>query len=258
MASQDLLVEAVCCSADDCVEAEAGGADRIELCGELVVGGLTPSLGTLIEARAATQLPILQMIRPRAGGFCYSAREFDTMRRDAKLALAYGAEGIVFGVLRSSGEVDVDRCRELVAITRAATLTDGRPREAVFHRAFDVVPEPFAALEALIALGVTRILTSGRQPTALAGAPLIRDLAARADGRIEILPGGGIRDTNVLDLVRETGLRHVHLAPFVPHADTSGQANPSLSFSGLNIPAEGTYPFSDREALRRVKTALST
>jgi copper homeostasis protein len=246
------LVEAVSCSADDCVEAEAGGADRIELCGELVVGGLTPSLGTLIEARAATILPIVQMIRPRAGGFCYSAHEFQTMRRDAELALAHGADGIVFGILRASGEVDVERCRELVALAHA------RGAQTVFHRAFDVVPEPFSALETLIDLGVTRILTSGRQPTALAGAGLIRALAARAGRRIEILPGGGVRDTNVAELVHATGLRHVHLAPFVSRPDTSGQANQALSFSGLSAPPEGTYPLSDREALRRVRAALAT
>src|SRR6266545_4567395 len=161
----DLVVEAVCCSADDCVEADAGGADRIELCGELVVGGLTPSLGTLIEALASTRVPIVQMIRPRAGGFCYSAREFATMRRDAELALAHGADGLVFGVLQESGEIDVPRCAELVALAHSGGGEGGGGRQTVFHRAFDVVPEPFAALEALIALDVTRILTSGRQPT---------------------------------------------------------------------------------------------
>jgi copper homeostasis protein len=245
----DLVVEAVCCSADDCVEADAGGADRIELCGELVVGGLTPSLGTLIEARASTRLPIVQMIRPRAGGFCYTAREFATMRRDAELALAHGADGLVFGVLQESGEVDVERCAGIVAMARAAG------RQTVFHRAFDVVPEPFAALEALIELGVTRILTSGRQPTAVAGAPLIRQLVERAGGRIEILPGGGVREGNVAELLRTTGVRAVHLAPFTPRRDASGHANPALSFSGLQIPAEGTYPVSDREAFGRVRAA---
>src|SRR5262249_57279827 len=130
-------------------------------------------------------------IGPRAGGFCYSAGEFAAMRRDAEVAMSHGAEGLVFGVLRERGEVDVERCAALVAVARAAG------REAVFHRAFDVVPDPVSALETLIALGVTRILTSGREPTALAGARLIRQLVERAAGRIEILPGGGIREANV-------------------------------------------------------------
>jgi copper homeostasis protein len=246
---RDLVLEAVCCSADDCAEAEAGGANRVELCSAMVLGGLTPSLGTLDEARARTRLPMVVMIRPRAGGFCYSAGEFATMRRDAEVAMSHGAEGVVFGVLREGGGVDVERCAALVAVARAAG------REAVFHRAFDVVPDPFAALETLIALGVTRILTSGREPTALAGAGLIRQLVERAAGRIDILPGGGIREANVAAVLRETGLRAVHLAPFVVRADDSGRANPTLAFGGREIPAEGTYPLADAEGLRRVRMA---
>jgi copper homeostasis protein len=200
----ELLVEAVCCTVDECLEAEANGADRIELCTALVVGGLTPSLGTLIEARAATRLPIVSMVRAREGGFCYSARELATMRRDAELALSHGANGIVFGILRADGSVDAARCRELVAIAGRA--------ETVFHRAFDDVSDPFAALETLISLGFTRILTSGGQPTAVAGAPLLRRLADRAAGRIEILPGGGVRAANVAELLRVSGLSAVHLS----------------------------------------------
>jgi copper homeostasis protein len=213
VAMPDLLVEAVCCTVDECLEAEANGADRIELCSALVVGGLTPSLGTLIEARAATRLPIVAMVRPREGGFCYSGRELATMRRDAELAVAHGADGIVFGILRSDGTVDSEHCAELVAIARtAAPRAGGRTVQTVFHRAFDEVPDPFAALETLIGLGVTRILTSGRQPTAVAGAALLRQLAERAAGRIEILPGGGVRAANVAELLHVSGLSAVHLS----------------------------------------------
>jgi copper homeostasis protein len=209
----ELLVEAVCCTADECVEAEANGADRIELCSALVVGGLTPSLGTLLEARASTRLPIVSMVRPREGGFRYSARELATMRRDAEVALANGADGIVFGILREDGTVDADRSADLLAIARAASPRAGsRPVQTVFHRAFDSVPEPFVALETLIQLGVTRILTSGREPTAVAGAALLRRLAERAAGRIEILPGGGVREANVAALLRVSGLDAVHLS----------------------------------------------
>lgn len=249
----ELLVEAACCSGDDCVEAEAGGADRIELCAAMVLGGLTPSLGTMREARASTRLPIVCMLRPRAGGFAYSSRELEAMRHDAAAALSHGLDGIVFGVLRPSGEIDVDRCADLVRMARAAG------RETVFHRAFDVVPDPFQALETLIGLGVTRILTSGRQATALAGAGLIRELVARAAGRIQILPGGSIRDTTVAELLRATGVRAVHLAPYASRPDTSGQANPALTagFGGAQVPAEGTFPIVDAGALRRVREAAA-
>jgi copper homeostasis protein len=242
----ELLVEAVCCSVEDCVEAEAGGAGRIELCSAMDVGGLTPSLGTVMEVLRRRTVPVVVMIRPRAGGFGYSAAEFAVMRRDAELALGYGADGIVCGILQPTGEVDVERCGELVAVAR------GAGREAVFHRAFDLVPEPFAALETLIGLGFTRILTSGQQATAAAGAPLIAELVRRAAGRIGILAGGGVRDTNIAALLRATGVRQVHLGPFVSRPDPSGGRNPALA-AGF-----GASSVTDAGALRRLRTAAET
>ena len=245
-----IFIEAVACSVDDCLEAEAGGADRLELCSAMMVGGLTPSLGTLIEARAATPLPIVTMIRPRAGGFRYTPREFATMMRDAELAARHGTDGLVFGVLTADGRVDAARCQEFLEAARQAGV-----RQTVFHRAFDVTPDPHEALLTLIDLGVTRILTSGREPTALKGAPLIRALAARAAGRVEILPGGGIREDNVEDVIQATGLRQVHLGPFILKPDASGRANPALTFSTNRIPPEGQYQLADRAALERVRQA---
>jgi copper homeostasis protein len=251
----ELLIEAVACSADDCVEAEAGGADRVELCSVLVLGGLTPSIGTLIEARAATRLPIVCMIRPRTGGFCYTAREFAAMERDTEAALTHGAQGIVFGILDAEGRVDVARCHALVELAHAAASS--HTVETVFHRAFDVTDEPFAALDALIDLGVTRVLTSGRARTALEGAPLLRALVERSAGRLEILPGGGIRDTNIADVVRATGLRQVHLGPFTSRPDPSGHANPTLTFSSGQMPPEGQFALADRDAIRRIRNAIT-
>jgi copper homeostasis protein len=245
-----IFIEAVACSVDDCLEAEAGGADRLELCSAMMVGGLTPSLGTLLDARAATRLPIVTMIRPRAGGFHYTAREFSTMMRDAELAARNGTDGLVFGVLTADGRVDAARCQELLDAAREVGVC-----EMVFHRAFDVTPDPHEALLTLIDLGVTRILTSGREPTALKGAPLIRSLAARAAGRIQILPGGGIREDNVEDVIQATGLRQVHLGPFILKPDASGRANPSLTFSTNRIAPEGQYQLADRAALQRVRQA---
>jgi len=251
MGPVSIFIEAVACSVDDCLEAEAGGADRLELCSAMMVGGLTPSLGTLIDARAATPLPIVTMIRPRAGGFCYTPREFATMMRDAELAANHGADGLVFGILTADGRVDAARCQEFLDAARRNGV-----RQITFHRAFDVTPAPYDALFTMIDLGVTRILTSGREPTALKGAPLIRQLAARAAGRIEILPGGGIREDNVEDVMQATGLRQVHLGPFVLMPDVSGRANPSLTtFSTNRIPPEGQYQLADRAALARVRQA---
>ncbi len=245
-----VLIEAVCCSVDDCVEAAAAGVDRIELCASLWVGGLTPSLGTLIESRARVDLPLLVMMRPRAGGFCYTAAGFATLLRDVELACAHGAAGVVFGVLTADGSVDRARAADIVALARAAG------KETVFHRAFDVVPDPRSALDALIDLGVTRVLTSGRLPTALEGAPLIRELMAQAADRIEILPGGGIREANAAAVVQATGARQIHLGPFTPRPDRSGRHNPTITFSGQTPPPEGEYPLTDGPALARVRAAL--
>jgi len=236
---------------DDCLQAEEGGADRLELCSAMVLGGLPPSLRTLIEVLGRTRLPVLVMLRPRAGGFCYSAGDFAAMCRDGELALRHGARGLVFGVLTGSGDVDVSRTRQLADLARAAG------REAVFHRAFDVVPDAGSALQSLIELGITRVLTSGRQPAALAGAALIQKLVAVAAGRIEILPGGGIRDSNVREVLEATGVPAVHLAPFATYPDTSGQANLALAagFGAAQVPPEGTFQVIDAAALRRLRQA---
>src|SRR6516165_10789677 len=160
-----VLLEVAVASVEDALAAHKGGADRLELNAALSLGGLTPSLGTLIEVKAAVALPVLVMIRPRPGGFAYGEADFNVMRRDADLALQHGADGIVFGILTADGRVDVDRCGKLVRQTGE--------RAAVFHRAFDVTPDPFAALEQLIDLGFPRVMTSGQEETSYNGAPRI-------------------------------------------------------------------------------------
>ena len=185
----NILLEIVASTVDDCLAAESGGADRIELCAAIATGGLTPSLGTLVEARKQVRLPLMAVVRPRAGGFCYSDAEFAVMMRDAAFLLERGADGIVFGILHSDGRVDTKRCGKMLELAGG--------RQTVFHRAFDVVPDPLRALDELIDLGFTRVLTSGQQKTALEGSELIRGLGDRARGRIEVLPGAGVRAHNV-------------------------------------------------------------
>src|SRR5262245_15456912 len=135
-------IEICTASPEDCIAAQSGGADRVELNCALMLGGLTPSLGNIREARATTQIPLIVMIRPRAGGFCYSEMEFKVIQRDAEAALAEGVDGIAFGILDSSGGIDERRCRQMKKLTREKAL--------VFHRAFDVVPDPISSLERLI------------------------------------------------------------------------------------------------------------
>ena len=242
-------VEIVCCSVDDCVEAVAGGCDRIELCGAITVGGLTPSIGTLIEAKKRVQVPIVAMVRPRGAGFDYSDAEFDTMVSDAGLLMEHGADGLVFGVLRSDGNLDVRRMRALAELCG--------DKDKVCHRCFDVVPEPFEALEELIDLGFTRLLTSGQRAFASDGAQLIRQLVEQADGRIEILPAGGLRMHNILDFLKETGCNCVHLAPFVEQIDVSTSGNPEIEYAPTSLPKESVFHLIDRQQVAAVVAALA-
>jgi len=193
-----------------CVDTPAGaaaaveaGAGRVELCANLVEGGTTPSAGALALAVERAGAPVMAMIRPRGGDFLYSGGELEEMRRDIAVAGELGAHGIVLGLLRPDGGVDAERTAMLVE--------DAGPLSVTFHRAFDLCREPFEALETLVALGVDRVLTSGQAPSAAEGVGLLRELAAAADGRIGILPGGGIRPSNVAAVVAIGGIEEVHV-----------------------------------------------
>lgn len=242
-----ILLEICCGSAEDALEASAGGADRVELCSSLFLGGLTPSLGSLLRAKQ-TNIPVIAMDRPRQAGFSYSATEFAVMERDAELLLQHGADGIVFGILHDDATIDITRTRAL-----RARIGD---RQVVFHRAFDVTPDPFRALEELIDLGFTRVLTSGQKNDAPEGGALIGQLIERAAGRIEVLPGAGITVGNVRAFVAATHCTQIHMTAFRPHRDPSTAANPSIRFGSTSGPAESTFEMTDRQLVRRVKEEL--
>ena len=243
-----LLLEICCGSIDDAIQAQRGGAQRVELCSALFLGGLTPSAGTLAEARKRLKIPFMAMVRPRGGGFCYSEAEFATMERDAEHAVAAGAGGIVFGILQANGTIDLVRTRKMLKRIGKA--------EAVFHRAFDVTPDPFRTLEQLIDLGVTRVLTSGQENTVMEGAALIRDLVERARGRIEILPGGGILPYQVKDVLHATGCRQIHLTAWGTHRDTSTRARPQVTFGGALYPSEEQVQVTDAKQVRDIAGRL--
>jgi copper homeostasis protein len=247
MPARRILLEVAVTSPDDAKAAHAGGADRLELCCALELGGLTPSPGTLLEVKRATPLPVLALLRPRPGGFAYSSSEFRVLQRDFDLALANGADGIVLGVLADDGSVDRPRCAALV---RQAA---GRP--VVFHRAFDVTPEPLAALEALIDLGVRRVLTSGQAPSAPSGASLIAELVRRSAGRIEVLPGGGVNADSAPGLISRAGCEQVHASCRGRRRDASTAARPAVSFGSPARP-EGHFNVTDADAVRRLRGVL--
>ena len=201
-----------------CVDSVAGvraakdaGAQRVELCADLLEGGITPSLGAIRQARTVTGIDLNVMIRPRGGDFLFNDDEFASMQADIETAKAEGANGVVIGLLTATGEIDVGRTRELIGLARPLSVT--------FHRAFDVAAEPFSALEALIELGVDRVLTSGQEPTVLEGLPLIVELMKRAGDRIVIMPGGGITPRNVERIVAAARPREIHFAALEPVAN---------------------------------------
>ena len=201
-----IVIEICAGSVSDCIAAlGVSETDRIELNCALEAGGLTPSLSTFRAARALTAKKIICMVRPRQAGFVYNKTEKKTMFDDASVFLSQGADGIVFGSLNEDHTIDEK------FVCKMTYLIHAYGAEAVFHKAFDETPDPFEACETLIRCGADRILTSGQQPDTLSGAPLIRELISRFNGRISILPGGGITKGNVREIIEKTGTAQIHM-----------------------------------------------
>jgi copper homeostasis protein len=187
------LLEIAAGSLASALAAQQGGADRVELCGSLAEGGITPSYGMLASARDRLRIPLYVLIRPRAGDFFYNAAEFEIMQRDIEACVRLGCDGVVIGALAIDGDVDLRGCGELVAAAGTLGVT--------FHRAFDAARNQARALEAVVALGCERVLTSGGCASALQGAERISELVAQAAGRIRIMAGAGIRADRLAGLV---------------------------------------------------------
>ncbi len=242
MIPDDCLLEVCIDSPAGLTAALAGGADRIELCSALVLSGLTPSPGLMRRAgRHAT--PCYAMIRPRPGGFCFSPAEIEVMRGDIDAARDAGLPGVVLGASRPNGELDVDALSQLVQHARGLGLT--------LHRAFDLSPDLEAALDVAIALGFERVLTSGGETTAIAGAERLRALVARADGRISVMAGAGVTPTNVRALVERTGVREVHGSFSRRRPPVSGPERLHALGFALAEPAE-----TDQASVAAAKAAL--
>ena len=200
MAKFEICVESV----QRALEAQTAGMYRIELCNDLSQGGITPSSGEIQTARNLLQIRLHPIIRPRDGNFVYSDLEFEIMKKDISFCGRTGCNGVVFGILRSDGRVDVERNRELNELAR------GYGMETTFHRAIDESVNIYQALEDIIQCGCSRILTSGGKPTAPEGAVIIRKMIEIAGKRIVIMPGCGVTKENVLQLIQETGAKEIH------------------------------------------------
>jgi copper homeostasis protein len=198
---RNIVFELCAETADACLAARQGGAARVELCSGLSEGGLTPS-HALLRAAIRCGIPVHVLIRPRGGNYVYSADEVEVMAEDIRHAKSLGAAGVVLGLLRTDGSVDVDATRRLVELAQ--------PMEVTFHRAFDSTASLPEALEKVIETGCRRVLTSGGHPSALQGADALAALVTQASGRIDIAVGGGLRMQNAARLARLTGASHFH------------------------------------------------
>lgn len=244
-----VLVEACVDTVGSAVAAEAGGAGRVELCAALGEGGTTPSPGTVALARERLTIPLFVLVRPRGGDFLYDADDVEVMRRDVAAARAAGADGVVLGALTADGRVDA-------AVTRA--LVDAaRPMRVTFHRAFDVARDQAEALEALVALGVDRVLTSGGAPSAAAGTARLTALVRRAGGRIAVLAGGGVRAENAAALVAATGVREVHVRGAARVASAMRHRRPDVPFRRAEPADEYARDVASAEEIARVVRACA-
>jgi len=236
------ILEIAANSLASALAAQRGGADRIELCAALEVGGVTPSEGLIAVVREKVRLPLYVLIRPRAGDFVYSDEEFATMQRDIEHCVTLGCDGVVIGALDAHGDVDRVRCRELIGAAGRLGVT--------FHRAFDMARDASAALEDLVALGCERVLTSGGAPNALQGAATIQALVRQAGHRIRIMPGGGVDANNVATLRTQTDAKEFHAS--------ARRLLPSRAQvrSGADLGMSGGEWRTDAEQVRAMVTAL--
>lgn len=198
----EYFLESCCTDVEQIRRAQEAGARRIELCEKLAVGGVTPSAELLKAAISVAKVPVNVLVRPRGGDFVFSAAEADTMLRDIELCREAGAAAVVIGALDSRGDVDMPLMRRLCDAASGLSVT--------FHRAFDVCADPLAAFEDVLALGCDRLLTSGHESDAFKGRFFIAELVERAAGRIIVMPGCGVRRSNIARIAADTGAVEFH------------------------------------------------
>lgn len=235
-----MLVEVCANSLESAVNAEKAGAHRIELCSELAVGGITPSYGLLKSVREQVSIPVHVLIRPRGGDFTYSKDEFEIMKTDIALCVALGFDGIVSGALHTNFRLDIERTKELIAVSSDLQFT--------FHRAFDWVQDPKETLRKLEDLGVATILSSGQKNSAPEGIDLLEELHQQAS-LCTIMPGGGIR-ANTIKKFKEKNFKAVHLSGSKFHKKLAKR--PEVSMNSPSFLKDDEFPISDIATIREI------
>lgn len=236
-----MLLEVAVFNISSALQAQSVGADRLELCQNPLEGGTTPSYGTLKTVREKVSIPVFPIIRPRGGDFLYDDAEFEVLKKDVQLCKELGFPGLVTGLLKKDGNVDIERTKELVDIAA--------PLEVTFHRAFDRTKDPFQALEDVIAAGCKRILTSGQVPNVANATSLIKQLIEKAGDRIIILQGSGVRSSNMQQLIDETGGVEYH-------SSARMNADSAMEFTVDSMNEKLTSTIVDEEEVKQMKQIL--
>jgi copper homeostasis protein len=240
-----MKVEIVVYNIESARRAQEGGADRIELCDNPGEGGTTPSYGVIEAVRQNLSIDVFVMIRPRGGDFCYDNYEFHSMKRDISQCQKISVDGVVFGILNPDGTIDKKRCKELIE--------KARPLKVTCHRAFDMTRDPFEALEDCIEAGFDRILTAGQQAQASKGAELIGELIKRAAGRIAIMPGSGVNENTVHDIVSKSDAREIHFSATAFRESAMQYRNEKIAGMGSDEGAEFKLRTVDPARVRAVR-----
>lgn len=238
----EFLLEVIGFNIESCTLAQEAGANRIELCDGPGEGGTTPSYGFIKAARKRLNIDLYPIIRPRGGDFLYTDDEFEIMKTDILVCKKLGCDGVVTGSLNADGTIDKTRCSQLVEIAF--------PMGVTFHRAFDRTKDPFTALEDIIECGFERILTSGLEPDAMQGASLIASLIEKADERIVIMPGSGIRSDNIGEIANRTKAHEFHTSARI-------NSNSRMDFLQQGLKETLQSVSVDTEEVKKIRTILS-
>lgn len=238
-----MLLEVCAFNLQSSLIAEKVGADRVELCENPADGGTTPSYGTIKQTREKISIALYPIIRPRGGNFLYDEEEFAIIKQDILLCKQLGCDGISTGVHKQNGEIDTDRLKRLVEWAY--------PMGVTCHRVFDATPDAFQALEDIITCGCERILTSGQKSTAPEGINMLAKLVQQADGRITIMPGAGVRSSNIETLIKGTGATEFHTSARMTAPDPVTYRNPAITDAG-------PWYMANEEELRKIVGKLTS
>jgi len=240
-----MILEICTTSVQSSINAETAGAHRIELCTELAVGGITPSYGLLKEVIKSITIDVFVLVRPRSGNFTYSDAEFEIMKHDIQMCKDLDCAGIVSGVLNSDNTIDIKRTQELIKLSAPLPFT--------FHRAFDWTPNPEQALNDLINIGVTKVLTSGQSPSAIEGLELLKQLKDQAQDKLLILPGGGVNSENAIKF-KQARFTEIHAS-----ASTLIKVNkqPKIGMNSAQFFSETHWAYSDEEKIKSILEKLN-